>query len=313
MKKLFLFSIICLLSVQMTYGAEEKIKLAIGFIPHIQFAPLYVGMEKGFFKAEGINLEIEYGFGVDIFSLLNSEKIDLGLSDSDLLIISSSKGFKAGAVFQYYQKYPVTVVALKGRIKNPADFTGKTIGTPDITGSSSIGMNLFLAEYGLQNKVKKQKIGYTQIQSLLSGRVDGVVCFSNNEPVQMRLAGKEIVQWDVGAFSDMVGASFITGEKQYLKKKKILAKFINASAKAVEWTVNNQNEAFEISKKYMNSYDDSQKEFNLKCLEATSVLFKSGKGYGYLDKAKYQKSIEIMKELKLIEKSYSADKIIYKF
>ena len=34
-------------------------KLAIGYIPHIQFAPLYVGMEKGFYQAEGIKLDPE--------------------------------------------------------------------------------------------------------------------------------------------------------------------------------------------------------------------------------------------------------------
>ncbi len=313
MKKLLFVFLMCLISASASYSKNSSLKLAIGYIPHIQFAPLYVGIEKGFYKEAGIDLSIEYGFGVDIFSLLNSEKIDLGLSDSDLLVISSSKGFKAGAVFQYYQKYPVTVVALKDKIKSPADFAGKTIGTPDMAGSSSIGMSLFLKEHKLEGNVTKQKIGYTQVQSLLAGKVDGVVCFFNNEPVQMRLAGKEIVQWDIAAFSDIVGASFITGEKQHSKKRKDLENFIKATAKAMEYTVNNQAEAFEITKKYLNGYDDKQKEFNLRCLAETVKLFQSDKSYGYVDKAKYQKTIDIMKELNLIEKSYNADKIIYKF
>lgn len=313
MRKLIISLVIGLMAVTQFWGETQNVKLAIGYIPHIQFAPLYVAIDKGFYKAEGIELSIEYGFGVDIFSLLDSEKIDLGLSDSDLLVISGSKGFKAGTVFQYYQRYPVTVVALKNKIKSPADFQGKSIGTPDIAGSSNIGLDLFLAEYKLVGKINRQKIGYTQIQSLLSEKIDGVVCFFNNEPVQMRLQGKEIVQWDVRDFSDIVGASFITGQKQYTKKKDVLAKFIKATKKAMEYTINNQNEAFEITKKFLNGYDEKQKDFNVACLAETVKLFESKDGYGAVDKKKYQKTIDLMKELKLIEKSYSADNIVYTF
>lgn len=314
MKKIFLPLIICLLSIQISQAENnEELKLAIGYIPHIQFAPLYVAMEKGFYKKEGINLKIQYGFGVDIFSLLNSGKIDLGLSDSDLLIISRSKGLKAGTVFQYYQKSPVTIVALKDKIKKPSDFQGKTIGSPALAGSSSIGLNLFLKNYNLQGKVNKQKIGYTQIPSLFSQKVDGVVCFSNNEPIQMRLKGKEIIQWDVSEFSNMVGASFITGDTQYREKKEILARFKKATAAAMKWAVNNQDEAFEITKKYLNGYNESQRQFNIMCLAETTKLFKHRNGYGYVDKAKYQESIRLMKEMGLIQKIYDADKIIYTF
>lgn len=313
MKKIILFFTITFISLTQFSGETQSLKLAIGYIPHIQFAPLYVAIDKGFYKDEGIDLSIEYGFGVDIFSLLESEKIDLGLSDSDMLIISGSKGFKAGVVFQYYQKYPVSVVALKDKIKTPADFNGKSIGTPDLAGSSSIGLSLFLAKYNLTDKITKQKIGYTQIQSLFSNKVDGVVCFFNNEPVQMRLAGKEIVQWNVGDFSDIVGASFITGEKQYNKKKELLTKFIRATKKAMEWTVKNQSETFEITKKFLTGYDEKQKDFNVNCLAETVKLFESKSGYGFVDKDKYQKSIDLMKDLKLIEKTYNADKIVYKF
>ena len=68
-----------------------------------------------------------YGFGIDIFSLLSQRKIDIGLSDSDALIISGQKNMGLKAIFQYYQKYPVTIVAKKNTIRRPSDFTGKII------------------------------------------------------------------------------------------------------------------------------------------------------------------------------------------
>jgi NitT/TauT family transport system substrate-binding protein len=37
-------------------GGIDKVRLAIGYIPHVQFTPLYVGIDKGFYKDEGIDL-----------------------------------------------------------------------------------------------------------------------------------------------------------------------------------------------------------------------------------------------------------------
>jgi NitT/TauT family transport system substrate-binding protein len=119
-----------------TAGAEQ-LKLAIGYIPHVQFAPLYVGIEKGFYRAEGIDLSIEYGFGIDVFSLLSVGRIDIGLSDSDQLILAGAKGLGLKAVYQYYQRYPVSIVALRGKVAVPEALRGKVVGTPELYGSCS--------------------------------------------------------------------------------------------------------------------------------------------------------------------------------
>ena len=90
----------------------SPLKLAIGYIPHIQFAPLYVAQKKGFFKKRGINLSIQYGFGLDIYNLLLTEQVDVGLSDSDQLVTAISKGLPIKSVYQYYQEYPLRVLTL---------------------------------------------------------------------------------------------------------------------------------------------------------------------------------------------------------
>ena len=289
---------------------SETMKLAIGYIPHVQFTPLYVGIEKGFYKEEGIDLEIEYGFGIDVFSLLAAGKIDLGLSDSDSLIISKEKGVALKAIFQYYQKYPVTIAAKKDKIKSPSDFKDKQIGTPQLSGTSYIGLLIFLKEFGLQDKVEIKKIGYTQIPALLSDKVDGVVCFINNEPIQLKKTGTELISWNV--IIDIVGASFITHQRQIEKKEELLKAFIRATQKAMEYTVNNTDEAFKISLNYIGDIKQTDYQFHKEVLLATCKLFDLGKGYGTLDEENYQKSIHILFENGLINKEYSAKDILYK-
>jgi NitT/TauT family transport system substrate-binding protein len=292
------------------YGQRETVNLAIGFIPHVQFAPLYVGIEKGFYRNENIDLKIEYGFGIDIFSLLLTGKIDLGLSDSDQLIIAGSKGLDLKAIFQYYQKYPVTVVAKSDRIRSPGDFVGKKIGTPELYGTSFIGLQLFLEKYGLKDRVTVERIGYTQIPSLLANKLDGVVCFFNNEPLQLRESGIPIHQWDVKDFSDVVGASFLTSDAILSKKGDLLRRFARATAASIEYTVQNRDEAYSLSEKYIGKQDPVKSEFFKKVLAETCSLFDSPRGYGKIDEAKYRQSVEILLRLGMISKSVPAANLI---
>jgi NitT/TauT family transport system substrate-binding protein len=296
-------------------GAEaqslQKIALAIGYIPHVQFTPLYVGQDKGFYKDEGIELDISYGFGIDIFSLLQAGKIDLGLSDSDQLIIAGSKGLPLAAVYQYYQRYPVSVVAKADRIAEPKDLVGKRIGSPELFGTSYIGLQLFLKKYGLTDKVTVEKIGYTQETSLLGDKVDAVVCFSNNEPVLLALKGVKIRQWDVRDFTDMVGASFISSATTTAAKTDALARFARATDKAMAFVQSNPDEAFRIAMARIGNIKKEDEPFFRKVLDATAALFAHPKGFGYLDTAKYDASIAELVSLGMIAAPYPSYRILH--
>ncbi len=290
--------------------AVDKITLAIGYIPHVQFTPLYVGQEKGFYKSEGIELDISYGFGLDVFSLLQAGKIDLGLSDSDQLILAGSKGMALKAVYQYYQRYPVSVVARADRISAPADLAGKRIGTPELYGSSYIGLQLFLKKYGLKDKVTVEKIGYTQEASLLTDKMDAVVCFSNNEPVRLALKGTAIRQWDVRDFSDMVGASFISSADVISRRRDALTRFARATDKAMAYVQSNPEESLAIALARIGTIKKEEETFFRRVLTSTAALFPHAKGFGWLDAAKYDASITELVSLGMIPASYPSARIL---
>lgn len=296
--------------LQEAEAQEQTVRLAIGYIPHIQFAPLYVGIEKGFYRDEGLRIEIEYGFGMDIFSLLQGGKIDVGLSDSDQLILAASKGVDLRAIFQYYQKYPVTVLAKADRIRTPTDFQGKVIGTPELYGTSWIGLQLFLEQFRLKDKVKVERIGYTQIPTLLSNRVDGVVCFFNNEPIQLKESGVRIVQWDVKDFSSMVGASFITSTSILSKRREALAAFVRATEKGIRYTLEHQEEGYRISYPYIGKPDASKGKFFQSVLKETCTLFETSGPYGSMDPIVYRESIATLRRLGLIDGEVPVERII---
>lgn len=288
----------------------EKVRLAIGYIPHVQFTPLYVGMQKGFYQREGIELEVSYGFEVDVFALLAAGRIDLGLSDSDQLALSGAKDLGLTAVYQYYQRYPVAIVARADRAKEPADLSGKLIGTPEQFGTSWIGLQLFLRRYGLVDKARIERIGYTQVEALEAGRVDAAVCFSNNEPLVLASRGVATRQWEVRDFSDMVGASFISSRAIVEKRSGALARFVRATRDATAFTMDHREEALAIAVNAIGNVRKEDEPLMRKRLDATCELFASPHGYGWLDPAGWQDSIDELAALGLIPKSYPAARIL---
>jgi len=291
----------------------QKVRLAIGYIPHVQFTPLYVGISKGFYQEEGIDLQLNFGFEYDIFSLLAAGKIDVGLTDSDQLILAGAKNIALQAIFQYYQEYPITIVALADRFQQPSDLKGKKIGTPDLSGASWIGLQIFLHKYNLAGAVQVEKIGYTQEATLRSGKADAVVCFFNNEPIVLRSEKVPFREWDVKDISDMVSASFISSRAIIASRADVLAAFVRATRKAMAYTVDHRDEAFQIALKAVGNIQPKDEALFRERLDATCQLFAHPKGYGYLDLDRYARSIAELASLGLISSPYPADRIVKVF
>ena len=72
-----------------------------------------------------------------------------------------------------------------------------------------------MQEAGLaESDVTISPIGYTQQAAIASGQVDAVVGFTNNDAVQMRLAGLEIREIPLDpSHTPLVSASIITTHK----------------------------------------------------------------------------------------------------
>ena len=174
-------------------------------------------------------------------------------------------------------------------------------------------MQAFLSEYSLADDVTEQRIGYTQISSLVNGRVDAAVTFSNNEPIELRLQGHDIVEWEVREFSDIVGASIISSDRIISERGDVMERFVRAMQKSVAYTVENQEEALELSLPYLGDVEDSRIEFIRRSLAATSELFEPGdadQAYGSFDASRYRASIRILERLDLIEETYPASRIL---
>ena len=88
MKKILSFLIfVCLLLTSCGSNSPVKsltqIRLPLGYIPDIQFAPLYVAVQKGYFRDAGIQITFDYSMETDITALVGANQIQFGVVSGD--------------------------------------------------------------------------------------------------------------------------------------------------------------------------------------------------------------------------------------
>jgi NitT/TauT family transport system substrate-binding protein len=219
-------------------NTPKKITVAMTYIPNVQFAPWYVAAEKGFFKAEGLNVNFDYRMDIDALPLVADHKIDFAIAGGDQVITARSHGIPVIYLTTLYAKFPPAIISLtKSNIKEPRDLKGKKIGLP-LYGTSLLAIKAVLNKAGIsESDVQLIDVGYTQISSLISGKVDAVVGFANNEPLTLKAQGYNINQIDSWRYFPLVGHGLISGAKTITNDPKIVQAMVRATIKGMQYSL----------------------------------------------------------------------------
>jgi NitT/TauT family transport system substrate-binding protein len=267
----------CAVPAPTPINAVTKVRLPMGYIPNIQYAPYYVAVSKGYFAQEKIEIEFDYKFETDGVKLVGAGELPFAVVSGEQVVLARDKGLPVKYVAQWYRKFPVAVITpTKANVSKLADLKGKKIGLPGFFGATYVGWRALLNANGLNEKdFDQQEIGFTQVAALQQNKVDAVIGYSVNEPIVLTEQGVPVTVIEVGRQLDMVANGLLTSEKMIKENPALIKAMVRALVRGIQDTIANPDEAMLITTKYVEGLKTSdviQKKVLLATIENMQAL-----------------------------------------
>jgi NitT/TauT family transport system substrate-binding protein len=289
--------------------ALVPVKLPLGYIPNIQFAPLYLAVEKGYFKDAGIEVEFDYSFETDAVALVGADELQFAVVSGEQVLLARAQGLPVVYVAAWYQQYPVAVVSkVDQNIKTPADLKGKKIGLPGLYGANYIGLEALLYSAGLTDKdVTLDSIGYNQVEALATDQEQAVSVYTTNEPIQLRAQGYDLNEIRVADYLKLASNGLITNEKTISNNPDLVRRMVKALLQGLADTIANPDEAYTLSKAHIPNLTDADQAVQKEVLARSIELWKA-KRLGFSDAQAWQNMQDTLLKMGLLEKPLEIDK-----
>ena len=307
----FLFFLVMLVSACGTGAGSSsqedtlvKVKLPLGYIPNIQFAPLYVAVEKGYFREAGIEVEFDYSFETDAVALVGANELQFAVVSGEQVLLARAQGLPVVYVAAWYQQYPVAVVSKSEQgIITPADLKGKKIGLPGLYGANYIGLEALLFSAGLSDKdVTLDSIGFNQVEALATDQEQAVSVYAANEPVQLRAQGIDVNEIRVADYVQLASNGLITNEMTIAENPELVRGMIAALLKGLADAISDPDEAYEISKKYVENLAEADQTVQMQVLVRSSEMW-AGARLGYSDPLAWANMQDVLRQMGLLTES----------
>jgi NitT/TauT family transport system substrate-binding protein len=285
------------------------IRLPMGYIPDIQFAPFYVAVEKGYYKDAGIDLQFDYSSETDGVSLVGSNNLQFTLASGEQVLLARAQGLPVVYIMDWWQDYPVAVVSkVDQNIKTPQDLKGKKIGLPGLYGASYVGLEALLNVGGVPEKdVTLDSIGYNQVEALISNQDQAVVVYVNNEPIQLRAQGYDINVIRVADYVKLASNGLLTNDATLKNDPDLVRRMVQASLHGLADTINDPDQAYEISKKYVEGLANADPTIQKQVL-STSIDFWRADTLGYSQPSAWENMQKVLLQMGLLKQPVDLSK-----
>ncbi len=240
MKTRFAWIVAVLAFASMHCNAADSIVFQLDWLPGGDKAAVYLGVQKGYFKDEGLEVTIKPGRGSsDAITKIGTGAADLGTGGiSALMMAAAEGGAPVKAVMSIYSKQPDAVFTVKGSgITALKDVAGRKIATAPFSSSNTI-WPVILTANGLDlTKVQMLNADVPALAPMLAtGKVDATIGWVTTGPAfeaVLKEAGKQLVMLPWSEYGlDGYGLSLFASEKMIKERPQVITRFLRAYIKA---------------------------------------------------------------------------------
>jgi NitT/TauT family transport system substrate-binding protein len=280
----------------------EKMTLGVDWQIFGRHAGFVVAQEKGFYKAEGLDLDVIRGYGAaDAVKRIAAGTITLGMGDTGALVISRSQGIKVKAVGMIYGKAPYVLWIRKDvGVRTPRDLEGKTIGSA----AGSVVRLLFPA-FAKMAGVDASKVSWSTIDApshypmLFSKRVDAVIDYIVGLPTVTKRGKEAGVEIQPMLYADyglnIYSNALMVREDMLRDRPDVIRKVLKATAQGFDFAISNPAEAARIVKARHPELDEETAAAEITIVKDLVWTPEAKQnGFGYMDAEKMRVTRDVI-------------------
>ena len=282
-----------------TAVALDRVVLRINFTPWGMHAQYFGGRAQGFYKDEGIELEIRppsAGQQNEVFIATGREQF--GLTNADAFVKARGSGLPIVAIMADQPDNPFAVITLKkSGIDSPAKMKGMKLAwfQANVQGM----LDPLLQQGGLTRKdIEFVMVARgAEVQMLAAGQVDGLFGYSFGQALTLEMRGFPVNVMPVRDYGvKFYGTVIYTNESLLKSNPELVKRFLRATIKSLIWTRDNIEAAM---KEIVAVSPDRDLKLESRKLELIYGLYNSpdyAQRFGLMNDDKWQSSINILAE-----------------
>ena len=281
------------------------IKLQLKWNHQFQFAGYYAGQLKGYYRDEGIEIEILEGSkDISPIEMVNSGKADFGIFDPEILF-KSSKENPLVATFATLQSTPYAILSLpESNIRRPIDLVGKRL-----MAYNDQGKNIFkaiLLKEGIPIDKIKILPRIKDSEAIIVGQADAVITYVTSQPTRLKSMGVNpsiMKPLDYGV--DFYGDVIFTRKEFADSSPEIVEAFNRATRRGWEYALNHKPRMAQYILTLPGVKERKLTEKNLleEASELEKLILPKFVEIGHMNAGRWQNMLSTYQELGLADKS----------
>ena len=297
-----------------TERALEPVVFMAGFKAqaNLPFVAVYVAQEKGYFRDEGLAVEIQHSAGQgEHVRLLGTGRVHFSTGSApDILKRVATAGVPLVAVAQIGQKgEQAFAVRADSPIRTPKDWEGRIVG---FKGTVSADYLAILRAAGVdRSKISEVAVGFDP-RVLIDGRVDVYPVFESNEPDTLQRLGVPVRLFHPAEFAiPSLGLALMTSRDLADQKPELVGRFVRAALRGLDEAVRDPAAAIAITLIYAKGEDPEHQRYMLDAeIAAAQNELTRSQGLGAISRQSWKELHDLLLGLEVLPKEVVLDQVI---
>jgi len=268
-------------------AAQEKVVFLLPAPPVLQaFAPHNIAMAKGYYKAEGLDVEFKVGQGgADVATQVGAGNADVGggIGDTPVIVRANGVPIKAvavlggGALTQIY-------IRDDAGVPSPAELKGKTISVMSYQDTTYYALLGTLAHFGMKkNDVNAQAVGPGGIVQLVVGGQAQALAGPPEWGLAVEAAGVKVKGYETRNYYPGMAQAILASDETIKKKPKVVGGVARAVTKAMTDIMADPEAAADVYIKALPQYADKKAEVVKVMIDYKNKIYAGQKQLGAMD------------------------------